>query len=437
MSLIPCEYSTLLKAPEEIRKVLLNSGVIGVNDVFMPLYKEKAFRWMLYGGRGAGRSHHAMDYCDYILDSLPYCRVLFLRFVKDDIRDSLWQGFLDVIKSRSRESEYEIRYHTMRAKHKRTGNEIISKGVRASKSQTAKLKSIAGFTHIFIEESNELPKEDKRKLIDSLRKKDVEIQIIEMFNPPPKFHYVWDDFNLYPVQGEDQYFTAEPKPESNIKAIHATYLDNLHNLNDQYIQRYQTADEVKEKNYVMTDVKGYVSSGGDIMVHPNFTPLDSFPMESIERWIIGLDYGYTIDPSAIIAIGVWGDRRYWKRLGYITESSGDREVANISAENIKEILIQNKMDGWPIYSEHDMDMIAQLRRLKVPVLMANKSVENGIQKVNTFRNYYERHDSIIQKEIQDYKFQKVGEIVLNKPCDGNDHIMNAGRYAIFTDTFRN
>lgn len=437
MSLIPCEYSTLLKAPEEIRKVLLNSGVIGVNDCFMPLYTEKAFRWMLWGGRGAGRSHHAMDYCDYLLETLPYCRVLFLRYVKDDIRDSLWQGFNDVIKSRNRENQYEIRDHTMRARHKRTSNEIISKGVRASKNQTAKLKSIAGFTHIFIEESNELPKEDKRKLIDSLRKKDVEIQIIEMFNPPPKFHYIWEDFNLYPVPGEDQYFTAAPKHNSGIKSIHATYLDNIHNLNENYIKRYNSVDPIKDKNYLMTDVKGYVSSGGDIMVHPNFEPIDQIPYESIERWVIGLDYGYTNDPSAIVAIGIWGDRRYWKRLGYITESSGNREVVNISAEEIKAILIQNKMDGYPIYSEHDMDMIAQLRRLKLPVLLANKSVENGIQKVNSFRNYYERSDDVMQNEIQNYKFQKVGEIVLNKPCDGNDHIMNAGRYAIYTDSFRN
>lgn len=173
-----------------------------------------------------------------------------------------------------------------------------------------------------------------------------------------------------------------------------------------------------------------------VMVHPDFIAVKEFPMESIERWVIGLDYGYTNDPSAIVAIGVWKNKRYWKRLVYHKQCSGNREMVNITPEQIKEILEQTGFLGSPMYSEHDDDMICQLRRLQLPVKMANKSVNAGIMKVNSYENYYLEDDKILHHEVTNYQFQTVGEIVLNTPVDGNDHIMNAGRYAIYTDSFR-
>jgi hypothetical protein len=172
------------------------------------------------------------------------------------------------------------------------------------------------------------------------------------------------------------------------------------------------------------------------LVHPNFVAIDRIPTESITKWIIGIDYGYTNDPTAIVAIGVWNNKRYWKRLVYQKESSGNRTIANVTPQQIKDVLISFGFDKCAIYSEHDKEQIAQLRRLGLPIQLANKSIYAGIQKVNEFENYYEAHDRIIHDEIVNYQFQTIGEIILNDPIDGNDHIMNAGRYAIYTDIFK-
>ena len=173
-----------------------------------------------------------------------------------------------------------------------------------------------------------------------------------------------------------------------------------------------------------------------IMVHPGFIGIEKIPYESIEKWIIGIDYGYTNDPTAIVAIGVWNNKRYWKRLAYNKESSGDRTMANISPENILEILKMNNMEQKAIYSEHDKNMISGLRRLGLGVSLANKSINAGIMYVNEQENYYEASDMIMKNEITKYQFQTIGEVILNTPVDGNDHLMNAGRYAIFSDKFR-
>lgn len=171
----------------------------------------------------------------------------------------------------------------------------------------------------------------------------------------------------------------------------------------------------------------------NVLVHPNFIAVDKFPLDSITKWVIGLDYGYTNDPSAIVAVGVWGNKRYWRRLIYATQSSGNRVMANISAENILTVLKREGLEKCAMYSEHDKDMISQLRRLGLPVLPANKSIYAGIQCVNKKENYYLADDAILHDEIINYQFQTIGEIILNDPVDGNDHCMNAGRYAIYTD----
>jgi hypothetical protein len=165
-----------------------------------------------------------------------------------------------------------------------------------------------------------------------------------------------------------------------------------------------------------------------VMVHPHFVAVKDFPWESIERWVVGLDYGYTADPTAIVAVGVWGNKRYWRTLGYETA---------IPAEKIKAVLEKEGLDKGAIYSEHDPDMVSALRRLQLGVRLANKSVYAGILAVNEYENYYLETDKYLHNEVINYQFQTVGDIVLNDPVDGNDHILNAGRYAIYTDKYAN
>lgn len=68
------------------------------------------------------------------------------------------------------------------------------------------------------------------------------------------------------------------------------------------------------------------------------------------------------------------------------------------------------------------------------IYLANKDVTNGLEKVNNYENYYLDTDDDIYNEVSVYQWEAIGEMILDKPVDGNDHIMNAGRYAIYTDS---
>ena len=104
---------------------------------------------------------------------------------------------------------------------------------------------------------------------------------------------------------------------------------------------------------------------------------------------------------------------------------------------IKDILEANNWEnGQPFYSEHDLEMIAELRRLGIYILMARKGVvKNGILKLKEFKVYYTRRSINLHMERQRYKWAYVGDTATGQPDKGPDHLMDAIRYAVYTHMF--
>lgn len=159
-------------------------------------------------------------------------------------------------------------------------------------------------------------------------------------------------------------------------------------------------------------------------------------MPDCDRYVWGIDYGYTNDPTAIVKIGIKGRARYMLECCY---------TAGLSAQHIKQIFINN---GWnhsqPIYSEHDAEMILQLRKLGMPVSQAKKgpgSLVAGLAKLREYECYYigaNFHTEVITYKYITAKDLLTGkEILTNEPMDGSDHLISAGRYGVYTDSFVN
>lgn len=322
--------STILQVPEDKRKILYDSGVYMVNDCFLPLYEEYHYRIHLRGGRGSGKSHHVADWCDWILTTLPYCRVMLLRFIRDDIKKSIWLDFVDRLRERNRIDEYKISYREMTAVHKETGNILNATGVKATKDQPAKLKSLAGYTHVVMEEADEIPHLPKQKLIDSVRKKGIKIQIIEMFNTARKGHFIYDDYYLVPVPGHDGYYTAEIKKEARIFSIWSDYNCNRHNVNEEFLYRYDNGKNAKDRNWWLTDVCGYIPSGltGQIYKDWNRITLDEYNNLDYNKYYY-LDWG-TNDECAIGEVKIHNRTLLVKGLHYKPTKKKDDLVLDVA-----------------------------------------------------------------------------------------------------------
>ncbi len=239
-------------------------------------------------------------------------------------------------------------------------------------------------------------------------------QVFIDYNPTSKF---WCHDKL--IEGKENQFTG--------KVVYFQ-TDHRHNpfiSEEDHLAYENISDPELFKVYSRGEtgiIKGLIFSGTEI----NEMPKD------IERFIWGIDYGYTNDPTAIVKIGIRGKDRFIKECFY--EPCDD-------AERIKIVLIEN---GWDashhVYSEHDKRIIAELINIGVPIYLANKKNKiSNISKCKTFRLYYTKESVNYKKEIESYKWATAtnlttGEtITTNAPIDGNDHLCDAKVYAVVTD----
>lgn len=179
-----------------------------------------------------------------------------------------------------------------------------------------------------------------------------------------------------------------------------------------------------------------------------------YEMPKCDRYVWGIDYGYTNDPTAIVKIGIIGRIRYYQECCYVSAKDenfheylnelvpSDFKPQTMGAVHIKEVFMRfGWQPGQPIYSEHDSDMILQLRKLKLPVAQARKERVPGLSKMKEFESYYIGEN--FHNEVMNYKFVTVTDaltgktVYTNEPMDGDDHLCDAGRYGCYTDTLVN
>ena len=198
--------------------------VFRFNRIYAPVFNTDKRYIDIWGGRGRGGSHFGTDYFLNLITQPKYFRGYFVRQVLSDVRDSLFRDFKDRIEENKSINidDFQIRDNDMRITYLPTGNTILAKGVSKDGSRTAKMKSLAGATHVLIEECDEIGESDFDQLDLSLRTvKADKVQIIRVFNPPSKRHWIWRDYNLIESDIEG-FFRAIPKATSAVLSVWST-----------------------------------------------------------------------------------------------------------------------------------------------------------------------------------------------------------------------
>jgi phage terminase large subunit len=169
------------------------------------------------------------------------------------------------------------------------------------------------------------------------------------------------------------------------------------------------------------------------LIYPDWRTIDELPTD-IDNWIYAIDYGYTNDPTAIVRIGRKGKSLFIDELVY--------QVGSIPPQQIKRELLRHEYDpdSSPLYSEHDPDMIKQLRLLNITVIAARKgsgSLKAGIEKLKEFRIFYTASSRNIRKELSLYVWQTndLGDLT-NVPIDSSNHALDAIRYGVYSHFYR-
>jgi phage terminase large subunit len=181
---------------------------LGVNDCYIPLLDNEDRYLILYGGAGSGKSWFAAQKILLRVLNEEGHRILVLRKVARTMRESVFSLLKDVIKAEDWSDFFTIKENEM---HFRciNGNEIISAGV----DDPEKLKSIAGITSVWIEETTELSENEFDQVDLRLRGETKNYkQILLCFNPIDETHWL-----------KKRFFDTHP---ADCTVTHTTYLDN-------------------------------------------------------------------------------------------------------------------------------------------------------------------------------------------------------------------
>jgi phage terminase large subunit len=162
-------------------------------------------------------------------------------------------------------------------------------------------------------------------------------------------------------------------------------------------------------------------------IFDDYEIIDEIPGYVRKRWV-GMDLGYTQDPTAIINVGIFEDNLYLDEICYRT-----RMLTNDIIRVLKEECLGKKI----ISESADPRLIDEIYNTGVNIHAVEKyqgSVNAGLAKMKEYNIKITRRSDHIKKEIDNYVYDqdKDGKY-LNKPVDEFNHAIDGARYVILEE----
>lgn len=388
---------------------------------FLPLWEDKSRYFILMGGRGAGRSTAASQYALSRLPAKEYMRCAVMRAVSSDIRHSIWREISDRIDEQDSREAFHITENDMRIDYGE--NSINALGFRASSgSHSAKLKSLANYNVVIIEEAEEIGEKEFMVLDDTLRTIRGDIRIILCLNPPSKSHWIiqrWFDLKESNVKG---FYIPKLKEGTNAKYLFGTFEDNILNLDNDTVLRYRNYKNTKP-DYYNQMIRGLVPEIIRGKIYNGWELIDKVPDEArLVRF--GEDYGWFPDPACVVAIYYWNGGYVIDELAYGTELSNE-----FLAGRIKET-----GEALTVADSAEPKSIEEQKKYGIKIEGSVKgadSVSYGITVVAQKRIYVTRRSTNVWQSYENYAWleDKDGN-PKGEPEHTWSHAMDAIRYAI-------
>ena len=255
---------------------------------------------------------------------------------------------------------------------------------------------------LFINEANEINLEDWRQLL--LRTTG---RVLIDYNPSDEFHWIYDEV----IPREDAAF------------FQTTYKDNpfLPESVVMEIERFKEADENFWRVYGLGE-----RGASQATVFTHWKEIDQIPNE-YKLLNLGLDFGYTADPTAIVRVYTDGHGFAVDELCYATRltNSDISKVLRDSGVSRSDVIICDSAEPKSIDEIHAHGFNTHGAR------KGKDSVKNGIQFLHSRPLLVTARSVNVIKELRNYKWKedKNGK-QLNEPVDSFNHAIDAMRYAI-------
>lgn len=397
--------------------------------IYYPLYQNKEkFIFLITGGRGSGKSFSTSTFLERLTFEMTPVekivhQILYTRYTMVSANISIIPEFLE--KAELDGTQKYFRSTRSEVVNKMTGSKVMFRGIKSSSgNQTAKLKSIHGITTFVVDEAEEWVSEREFETIMlSIRQKGIQNRIIIVMNPTDNNHWVYRRF-IENTHKEVMYdgVPVQISTHPNVLHIHTTYLDNAENLSPEFIKEVEDMKANNPEKYAHT-VMGRWADVAEGAVFKNIGVVKEFP-KWCKKVALGLDFGYTHDPSAAVMCGMIDDNLYIDEICYRT--------GMLSFDLIKEL---RRFGDLKVFSDSaDPRLIQEIHNggIKIyPVEKGAGSIIAGIDKMKSLNIFVTERSFNLRKEFRNYVWDKDKDgNYVNQPIDAWNHGIDAVRYYI-------
>ena len=295
-----------------------------INDKYLPLWTADYRYAVISGGRGSAKSFSGQVFARDLTYEAGH-KIISTRYTMTSAKHSVLPEFnskLTLSDSPYGEGtmEDDLKLVDTTYTNRHSGSELRFTGIKTSSGvQTASLKSIEGLTTWLMEEAEELIDDGSEteactfdKIDDSIRTKNAKLRTILTWNPSDEDSFVYKRF--FKERGVDIKFNGV---KDGVLYIYTTYLDNIENLNQSFIdkaERVKTAN-INRYNHIYLGIPVSENANALWKKSTMIAPYRVDKAPSLRRIVIGVDPSVTStgkqDECGIGAAGIGFDNEYY------------------------------------------------------------------------------------------------------------------------------
>lgn len=371
--------------------------------------------FIVSGGRGSGKSYSINSFL-LLLTYESGHTILFTRYTLTSAHISIIPEFIDKIETANLHNDFNITKDEI--VNLKTGSKIIFRGIKTSSgTQTANLKSIANVTTWVLDEAEELVDEDIFDKIDlSIRHQTKQNRVILILNPTTKEHFIYNKF--FESKGVTE---GSNIVKGDTSYIHTTYLDNLENLSDSFINQIELTKKNNLIKYKHIILGGWMDKAEGVVFtnwkFGNFNP-------DLLQTSFGQDFGFSIDPTTLVEVSI--DKN--KKIIYVKEHLYKPKLTTSEIAQINKSVCNNSLI---IADSAEPRLIAELQSQGCNIQPTEKgagSISAGIALMQDYELIIDYNSTNIAKELNNYIYsdKKSGLVI-----DNFNHAIDAIRYNVF------
>lgn len=188
---------------------------------------------------------------------------------------------------------------------------------------------------------------------------------------------------------------------------------------------------LKNKNSSLWQIYGLeLQTQVEGLVFRNVDVVERIPETGYRRRrFVGVDFGYTNDPTAIVAVLIEEETKtlYIDELCYRTSMLTSDIVAELKPQGLTKVISESA----------DPRLVQEIYRAGInihPVVKYPGSIEAGITKMQEYKLVITKRSTDVIKEFHNYTYQQDKEGKwLNKPVDVWNHAIDAIRYVVMSE----